>query len=60
MAKVDIKWNASAMRKLEREISSKLADESMEYTCIGCGAVFRPSEGKIVCPSCGLEYRPKQ
>ena len=58
--KVKFKISASGMRKLEQEVASKLARDEMEYTCVGCGSVFHPSNGRIVCPSCGLEYRPQK
>lgn len=59
-------WNApprrrealEALERVAQEAANNLADEGMEYTYVQCGAVFRPSDGKIVCPSCGLEYRP--
>ena len=54
--RVKVKINKRALRDIEREVASKLSDESMEYHCVNCGTSFHPSDGRIVCPECGMEY----
>ena len=55
---VRFKFNKNGMDALEKQINSNLTKDDMEYTCTNCGTKFHPHNGKIICPSCGLEMRP--
>ena len=46
------------LQRLRDELLRRKTDEDAERVCVRCGCVFRPTNDKIRCPFCGLEYVP--
>lgn len=57
MTEPHIEWNAEGLRKLAEEAAAKALEDPSGLKCVICGTELQRVDGKVVCPSCNLEYR---